>query len=329
MIETPTSTTGEGNFAAVEQRVPSPLVHPLGDNKLLIEILSEVLDHPREVVRQILYEEEQDLGVYQRTDFQKCCAESGVWSDGIVQFYQRSNAFLYGGVVWNRRPAKLALRQWIGNYLVAAQPPDARVLTIGDGPGFDSLFLSKCGFQVTFSELSVHCIEFARRLFALNRAPIDVVDNQDAIEEGCYDVVMCLDVLEHVPEPEELVAQFARYLRPGGQLVVHAPFFFVSPHNPTHLKSNKKYSGDLSRLYGLNGFELIDGRFFWDPLVFVKRRNGERAASNRPFWRAVLRTSGLLLSVGRVWSMPHNMAGAAAMRRKDPQWLKGLEPPAK
>lgn len=38
-----------------------------------------------------------------------------------------------------------------------------------------------------------------------------------------FDVVVCADVLEHLPRPEELLARIRRWLRPGGTLLVSLP----------------------------------------------------------------------------------------------------------
>jgi predicted TPR repeat methyltransferase len=40
---------------------------------------------------------------------------------------------------------------------------------------------------------------------------------------GAFDVVVCADVLEHLPEPERLLARISRWLAPGGTLFVSLP----------------------------------------------------------------------------------------------------------
>ncbi len=43
------------------------------------------------------------------------------------------------------------------------------------------------------------------------------------IAEGSVDAVLCTQVLEHVPDPEAVVREIARVLRPGGRLILTAP----------------------------------------------------------------------------------------------------------
>lgn len=44
-----------------------------------------------------------------------------------------------------------------------------------------------------------------------------------ALPDGTYDTVMCLEVLEHLPNPERALAEIARVLKPGGTLVLTVP----------------------------------------------------------------------------------------------------------
>ncbi len=55
---------------------------------------------------------------------------------------------------------------------------------------------------------------------------IDLVSDITAIPapDGSFDAVLCSEVLEHVPEPTHALDEFARLLKPGGILIVTAPF---------------------------------------------------------------------------------------------------------
>lgn len=43
------------------------------------------------------------------------------------------------------------------------------------------------------------------------------------IDSGTVDFVVSFDLLEHLPKPEEAVAEFVRILKPGGRLLIHMP----------------------------------------------------------------------------------------------------------
>ncbi len=55
---------------------------------------------------------------------------------------------------------------------------------------------------------------------------IDIVSDIIAIPEpdASFDVILCSEVLEHVPEPTLALDEFTRLLKPGGILLLTAPF---------------------------------------------------------------------------------------------------------
>jgi 2-polyprenyl-6-hydroxyphenyl methylase/3-demethylubiquinone-9 3-methyltransferase len=98
-----------------------------------------------------------------------------------------------------------------------------RVLDIGCGGGLLAEGMARRGAHVTGIDLAPGAIEVAR-LHALE-AGIAVDYRLVAAEAhaeskpGGYDLVTCLEMLEHVPEPAAIVAAIARLVRPGGDVV--------------------------------------------------------------------------------------------------------------
>ena len=243
-----------------------------------------------------------------------------VWSDQLAAFYDENYSFLYGSIAWNRTPAKRAIRAWIAAYL--ARLGRQRVLAFGDGPGFDSLHLALSGHDVTYFDVSRFDSAFAREIFALSGVLPRIAARVDELEMGRYDAITCMDVLEHVPDPPQLVNLFSRLLRPGGRLIVSAPFFLVSEDFLTHLDSNRRYSGSL-RLYRSDAFVLADGRLDWSPIVLTKPPVDPRSATCSPAWKLALRIAGLFFAGARISSAPYAWLARMATRSKS-QWLEGL-----
>lgn len=65
---------------------------------------------------------------------------------------------------------------------------------------------------------------------------IDIVCDISAITEpdASFDVILCTEVLEHVPDPPWVLYEFARLLRPGGKLILTAPFASLVHFAPFH-----------------------------------------------------------------------------------------------
>lgn len=55
---------------------------------------------------------------------------------------------------------------------------------------------------------------------------IDLISDITAIPEpdGSFDAILCSEVLEHIPEPTHALDEFVRLLKPGGVLILTAPF---------------------------------------------------------------------------------------------------------
>lgn len=52
------------------------------------------------------------------------------------------------------------------------------------------------------------------------------------VESERFDVVVCTQVLEHVPEPKEVLVELNRVLKPGGKLYLSAPLYYPEHEVP-------------------------------------------------------------------------------------------------
>ena len=99
-----------------------------------------------------------------------------------------------------------------------------KVLDIGCGGGILAEAMATRGAQVTGIDMAEQSLEVAR--LHLHESGLKV-DYQPAMAEdfcaqnaGEYDVVTCLELLEHVPDPYSIVFAAAQALKPGGTLVL-------------------------------------------------------------------------------------------------------------
>ena len=100
----------------------------------------------------------------------------------------------------------------------------ARVLDVGCGGGLLAEALARAGAQVTAIDLAPGMIEVARLHALEQKLEIDyrvVAAEAVAVADPAgFDVVTCMEMLEHVPEPEKMVATLASLVKPGGAVFV-------------------------------------------------------------------------------------------------------------
>lgn len=107
----------------------------------------------------------------------------------------------------------------------------ARVLDVGCGGGLLSEALAARGARVTGIDLAEANLAVAREHASQAGLEIEYrcagIEAVAAAEAGEYDIVTCLELLEHVPEPEHVVAACAAAAKPGA-----AVFFSTLNRNP-------------------------------------------------------------------------------------------------
>ena len=106
-----------------------------------------------------------------------------------------------------------------------------RCLDVGCGGGILSEGMADRGASVTGIDLAPASLDVARLHLNVSGHDIRYLERsaeQMAMDEAAgYDIVTCLEVLEHVPDPAALVAACASLARPGGDV-----FFSTLNRNP-------------------------------------------------------------------------------------------------
>jgi len=100
----------------------------------------------------------------------------------------------------------------------------ARVLDVGCGGGLLAESLCRTGATVTAIDLAPAMIAAARAHAATQGLAIDYriasAEGLAASEPRAFEVITCMELLEHVPDPAAMLASLAALARPGGHVLV-------------------------------------------------------------------------------------------------------------
>ena len=111
---------------------------------------------------------------------------------------------------------------------------DKQVLDVGCGGGILAESMAREGAKVTGLDMGAEPLQVAR-LHALESG-MNVTYVQETVESHAqanpqrYDVVTCMEMLEHVPDPASVVRACAQLVKPGGHV-----FFSPSTATPKRL----------------------------------------------------------------------------------------------
>lgn len=99
-------------------------------------------------------------------------------------------------------------------------------------------------------------VDWSSSLHALTADIVADLNRPTPIASGSFDVILSLSVLEHLREPQVMLREAARILRPGGDVILQVPWQWAVHEAPEDYFRYSPYA--LEKMLGDAGFEQVE-----------------------------------------------------------------------
>jgi 2-polyprenyl-3-methyl-5-hydroxy-6-metoxy-1,4-benzoquinol methylase len=243
--------------------------------------------------RALLLTEEQDLrvshlrevavyyGMTSLSDVERLCAGAveamrNEWErqvdprqrKSIEGFYQ-SATMIYDLMGWHSLQDDTGPLAYVLGLEIARERHIRDCLDFGSGVGSGAVLFSRAGVRMTLADISTTLLDFCRWRFAQRGLSADFLNLLvDSLPAARFDMILAMDVFEHLVDPVEAIERLWRALRPGGLFFARIQVEDAGTH-PQHIV--RDFAPTFTRMRELGLVEIWRDTWLWGHQLFEKR----------------------------------------------------------
>jgi len=134
--------------------------------------------------------------------------------------YQHNFSRMVDGAMYNRQAREKKAKTMLAimhDYLEATSTSSLRLLDVGSSTGIIANYLADHFLQVTGIDIDKEAINFAAETFQKPNLEFKTDDLMKlSFSDETFDVVICTQIYEHVPDAQTMIKEICRVLKPGG-----------------------------------------------------------------------------------------------------------------
>lgn len=186
-----------------------------------------------------------------------------------IESFYNSATYIYDLMGWHSLRDDNGPLAYVLGLEIAQERGVKQCLDFGSGVGSGALLFDRAGIAMSLADISTTMLDFARWRFAQRHRPAQFYHlHQTELPHAHFDMILAMDVFEHLTDPVTTVDNLHRALRPGGLLFARIQVEDAGEH-PQHIV--RDFEPTFARMREIGLIETWRDSWLWGHQLFEKR----------------------------------------------------------
>lgn len=186
-----------------------------------------------------------------------------------IESFYNSATYIYDLMGWHSLRDDNGPLAYVLGLEIARQRSVKQCLDFGSGVGSGALLFDRAGIVMSLADISTTMLDFARWRFSQRQRTTHFYHLQQMeLPSESFDMILAMDVFEHLTDPVATVENLHHVLRPGGLLFARIQVEDAGEH-PQHIV--RDFEPTFARMREIGLVETWRDTWLWGHQLFEKR----------------------------------------------------------